>query len=83
MFVNSVTKIASDVNCFDKTKYRCAVCDQKGNTFDTCPELKNFNIPQLYLEFLFLKKGFVCGRFCLDPAGIKPKNDLNVVCEVF
>lgn len=36
MFVNAVTEIISDMNCFDKTKLSCAVCDQKGHTFDTC-----------------------------------------------
>ena len=44
MFVNTVTEIASDLNQFDKSKYPCAVCDQKGHTFDTCPALKNSNI---------------------------------------
>ena len=29
MFVNAVTEIASDMNWFDKSKYPCAVCDQK------------------------------------------------------
>ena len=59
MFVNVVTEIATDLNRFDKTKFPCAVCDEKGHTFDTCPALKNSNIPQLYLKLLLLGKRFV------------------------
>ena len=71
IIVNAVTEIATDLNRFDKTKFPCAVCDGKGHTFDTCPALKNSNIPQLYLKLLLLGKRFVCGLCCLDPAGNK------------
>ena len=82
MFLNAVTEIASDLNRFDKSKYSCAICDQKGHTFDTCPALKNSNILQLYLKLLLLGKHFVLGLCRLDPTGNKHNNNLNVVQEV-
>lgn len=82
MFVNAITEIVSIMNQFDKSKYLYAVCDQRGNIFDTCLVLKNANIPQLYLKLLLLGKRFVHGLCWLDPVGNKHNNDLNVVCEV-
>ena len=82
MFVNTVTQIVSDVNCFDFTKYPCAISDQKCYTFDTCPALKQSNIPYLYLKLLLLRKRFVLGLWRLDPAGNKHHNDFNFVREI-
>ena len=79
MFVNAVTEIATDLNRFDKTKYPCAVCDEKGHTFDTCPALKKSNIAQLYLKLLLLCKRFVKGLRRLDPAGDRHHHDLKAV----
>ena len=70
IFVDVVTKIPSNLNWFDKSKYPCVVFDQKRHTFDPYPILKKSNIPQLNLKLLLLGKRFVCGLCCLDSVDI-------------
>ena len=67
LFVNSIKEISSDLNCFNKEKHLCAICGQRGHSFDGCPKLKNTNIEQAYIHLLLLANCFVRGFNCLHP----------------
>ena len=60
-FANTVQEIAKDMNYFDKSKYPCAIFDQVGHTFETCPVLLAINPKDAYLWLLLLVKIFVQG----------------------
>ena len=81
-FAHAVQLIAKDMNCFDKTKYPCAVCDQLGHTFENCPVLLSMDLKEAYLCLLLLVKKFVKGLNCLDPTEKKHNYDLNVLQNV-
>ena len=81
-FANAVCSISKDMNQFDKSKYPCAICDQLGHTFDTCPVLLATDLKEAYLCLLLLVKKFVKDLFWLDPIGKKHNNNLNVLCDV-
>ena len=66
-FANAVHKISKDMNCFDKSKFPYAICDQIGHTFDTCPVLLATDVKEAYLRLLLLVKKFVKGLHPLDP----------------
>ena len=70
------------MNCFDKSKYPCAICDQLGHTFENCLVLLAANLNEAYLRFLLLIKKFVKGLHHLDPTWKKHINNLNVLCDV-
>ena len=70
------------MNCFDQTKFPCAVCDQLGHTFENYHVLLATDLKEAYLYLLLLVKKFVKGLNWLDPTGKKHNNDLNVLCDV-
>lgn len=68
LFVNTIGDIALDMNWFNKDKHPCAICGQKGHSFDGSPQLKNSNVEQAYISLL-LVNCFMCGVKKLDPSG--------------
>ena len=77
LFVNAIEEIATDMNHFNKDKYPCAICGQKGHSFDGCPQFNNTNLEQAYIWLLLIVIHFIQGLKNLDPSS--QNQDLQTV----
>ena len=62
-----IEEIGSDINHFDKHKFPCSICGQKGHNFNSCPQLKNTDMEKAYIRLLLLVNRFMQGLKKLDP----------------
>ena len=77
LLVHAIEEITTNMNCFNKDKHPCAIYGQKGHSFDGCPQFKNTNVEQAYIQLLLLFNNFVKGLKKLDPTG--QNKDLQTV----
>ena len=64
-----IREIASDMNCFHKYNFLCAICGQREHDFDVYPRLKNTNVEKTHTQLLLQVNHFMKGLKKIDPCG--------------
>ena len=78
IFIHQVQNFSKDLNSFDPSWDKCAICGEIGHKFDACPSVTQDDLQGAYNQLAVLSNKFCNGLRRLFPG----KSDVNLVCHV-